>query len=70
MVIFASWMLRIKRPSTLFLFLLCVRSNCGYIPVAEFIIEHETVAAVAEVLQVLLSWNPTWEPPYFMIDFS
>lgn len=28
------------------------------------------VAAVAEALQVLLSWNPTWEPPYFMFDFS
>ena len=28
------------------------------------------MVAVAEALQVLLSWNPTWEPPYFMIDFS
>ena len=52
------------------LFLLCVRSNCGYIPVAEFIIEQESAILIAEALKIISLWNSEWSPPYFMIDYS
>ena len=37
---------------TLPLFLVCVRSNCGYIPVAHFIIERESAFHIAEALKI------------------
>ena len=52
------------------LFFLCVRTNCGYIPVAEFIVEHETSVLISEALLVISSWNHDWNPSYFMIDYS
>ena len=52
------------------LFLLCVRSNCGYIPVAHFIIEQESAFHIAEALKIVSCWNSGWVPPYFMIDYS
>lgn len=52
------------------LFLLCVRSNAGYIPVAEFIVEQETCHHIAEALRIISLWNPQWKPPCFMIDYS
>ena len=52
------------------LFFLCVRANSGYIPVAEFIIEHETAELISEALKILSQWNSQWIPPYFMIDYS
>ena len=52
------------------LFLLCVRSNCGYIPVAHFIVEQESAFHIAEALKIISHWNSGWVPPYFMIDYS
>lgn len=52
------------------LFLLCVRTNCGYVPVAEFITEDETTDSITDALAVLKVWNPTWEPCHFMTDYS
>ena len=55
---------------TLPLFLLCVRTNNGYIPVAEFIVERETETSIAEALQIISNWNKEWKPPCFMVDYS
>ena len=52
------------------LFLLCVRTNCNYMPVAEFIIEREDALSIAEALKIIAQWNKDWNPPYFMIDYS
>jgi len=52
------------------LFLVCVRSNCGYIPVAYFIVEQESAFHIAEALKIISSCNSGWNPPYFMIDYS
>ena len=51
------------------LFLLCVRTNSGYIPVAEFIVERETATSIAEALHIIANWNEEWKP-CFMIDYS
>ena len=42
----------------------------GYFAVAEFVVETEDSEAVAEALKVLKSWNPKWNPSYFMVDYS
>ena len=52
------------------LFFLCVRTNVGYLVVADFIIQGESAEKITEALNVLKEWNPTWQPKYFMIDFS
>lgn len=52
------------------LFLLVVRTNVGYKPIAEFICENETTAAITEALNILKQWNQHWEPQYFMLDYS
>ena len=52
------------------LFLLCVRTNCNYMPVAEFIIEREDALSIAEALKIIAQWNKGCNPPYFMIDYS
>ena len=54
---------------TLPLFLLCVRTNNGYIPVAEFIVE-QTGTSIAEALHIIAGWNNEWKPPCFMVDYS
>ncbi|XP_065920362.1 uncharacterized protein [Dysidea avara] len=55
---------------TLPLFLLCVRTNNGYIPVAEFIVDRETGTSIAEALHIIAGWNNEWKPPCFMVDYS
>ena len=52
------------------LFFLCVRTNVGYLPVAEFICQHETHTHIEEALSVIKSWNDEWDPPFFMTDYS
>ena len=52
------------------LFFICVRTNVGYQVVGEFITQSETAEQIAEALTVLKSWNPSWNPPYFMVDYS
>lgn len=52
------------------LFLLCVRTNSGYMPVAEFIIERENASSMTEALKIIAQWNRDWNTPYFMVDYS
>ena len=52
------------------LFLLVVRTNGNYMPVAEFIIERESQLCIQEGLELLKEWNPEWKPELFMLDYS
>lgn len=52
------------------LFFICVKTNYGYMVVAEFIVGSESVEAIVEPLKILQEWNPTWKPQYFMTDYS
>ena len=52
------------------LFFVCVRTNVGYCVVAEFVTQSETAEAIQEALQVLKSWNPDWNPPFVLCDYS
>ena len=46
------------------LFLLCVRTNCSYMPVTEFIVERETASSIAGALKIIAQWNTDWNPPF------
>lgn len=52
------------------LFFICVKTNVGYSVVAEFVVQSETAESIAESLAILKQWNPTWNPRYFMTDYS
>ena len=52
------------------LFFIAVKTNVGYSVVGEFVVQSETTEQVAEALSILSSWNPEWQPPFFMTDFS
>lgn len=52
------------------LFFLCVRTNFQYIVVAVFIPENEDMDSLEEVLRILKTENPTWNPKNMMVDFS
>ena len=52
------------------LFFLAVKTNVGYSVVGEFVVQSETADQIAEALSILSSWNPEWQPPYFMTDYS
>ena len=52
------------------LFFIFACTNSGYCAVAEFIVQSESARDIEEALKVLISWNPEWNPNYFMTDFS
>ena len=52
------------------LFFICVHTNVGYKVVAEFLCQNEDKECIAEALNIIKSWNPTWRPKYFMVDYS
>ena len=54
------------------LFLVVVRTNVSYVPVAEFIVESESINNITEALMILKQWNEEWnlEPQAFMLDYS
>ena len=52
------------------IFLLVVRTNVAYIPVAEFVAEAENIENIAKALEIIKSWNDRWEPKYFVLDYS
>ena len=52
------------------LFFLCVRTNVCYQVVGTFVVQYSTTEAIKEALQVFQSWNPTWNPKYFMTVFA
>lgn len=52
------------------LFFISVHTNVGYKVVAEFLCQNEDKECIAEALSIIKGWNPTWDPKYFMVDFS
>ena len=52
------------------LFFLCVKTNVNYTVVAEFIIQSETIEQIFEALSIIKSWNPDWNPKFFITDYS
>ena len=52
------------------LFFVCVRTNCGYSVIAEFIVQSEDSEHIREAINILKSWNPKWNPKTFMTDYS
>ena len=52
------------------LFFICVRTNVGYSVVAKFIVQSESADNIEEALRKLKSWNPDWDPRFFMSDYS
>ena len=51
-------------------FFYCVKTNVGYIVVAEFVVSSESAEAIAEALSILKNWNPEWNPAFFMSDYA
>ena len=52
------------------LFFISVRTNVGYSPCAQFITRNETAQDIQEALEALKTWNPSWKPKFFMLDYS
>ena len=52
------------------LFFVVVKTNVDYQIVGSFVIQSETTDSIYEALSVLKSWNPKWNPSYFMVDYS
>ena len=52
------------------LFIICVKTNVGYITVAEFIVQSENSEEISNALFKLKEWNPGWKPAFFMTDYS
>lgn len=52
------------------LFLLVVRTNVSYVPIAEFIVEAERTENILKALQIIKSWNQSWDSKYFKLDYS
>lgn len=52
------------------LFFVCVKTNVSYSVVAEFITQSETTECIHEALSILKSWNPKWEPQFYLTDYS
>ena len=52
------------------LFFVCVKTNVGYCTVAEFITQSESSNSVDEAISILKQWNPTWNPPVVLCDYS
>lgn len=52
------------------LFFLCVKTNVSYSVVAEFIVQSENAENISEALSVISSWNPKWQPRFFLTDYS
>ena len=52
------------------LFLLCVKTNVSYSVVAKFIVQSESAENIREALTVISSWNPKWQPRFFLTDHS
>ncbi|RMX36463.1 hypothetical protein pdam_00010007 [Pocillopora damicornis] len=52
------------------IFFVVVKTNVDYQIVGSFVIQSETSDSIYEALSIIKSWNPTWNPSYFMLDFS
>ena len=52
------------------LFFLVVKTNIDYQIVANFVCENETTEAITEALVFIKKWNPSFQPKFFMTDYS
>ncbi|KAL5016826.1 hypothetical protein ScPMuIL_006415 [Solemya velum] len=52
------------------LYNLCVQTNVGFFIVASFFLSADTTTCIAEALEVIKGWNPSWHPENFMCDFD
>lgn len=52
------------------LFFVCVKTNVSYSVVAEFITQYETSEHIHEALSILKTWNPNWNPEFYLTDYS
>ena len=52
------------------LFFVCVHTNIGYKVVAEFICQTKEKESISKALGIIKSWNPNWNPKFFMVDYS
>lgn len=52
------------------LFFVCVKTNVSYSVVAEFITQFETSEHIHEALLILKTWNPEWNPKFYLTDYS
>ena len=50
------------------LFFVVMKTNVNYQVVASFVLQDDTTAAIIEALSVIKTWNPTWDPKWFMVD--
>ncbi|CAN7949768.1 unnamed protein product, partial [Ixodes hexagonus] len=51
------------------LFLVVVKTPCGYVTVGVFIVQFETQTCISEALSVLRKWCPNFQPQYWMVDY-
>ena len=52
------------------LFFLCVQTNVNYTVVAEFVVQSENTNHIFEAISIIKSWTPSWDPKYFITDYS
>ena len=50
------------------LFFVVMKINVNYQVVALFVLQDETTAAIIEALSVIKTWNPIWNPKWFVVD--
>ena len=50
------------------LFFLVTKTNVDYQIVGSFAIQYETTTSITEALNVIKSWNESWNPKIFMVD--
>ena len=48
----------------------CVRTSVGYCTVAEFKTQSEHASSIGEALGILKKWNPSWNPPVVLCNYS
>ena len=44
--------------------------NVNYTVVTEFVVQSENTDNILEVLSIIKSWTPSWDPKYFITDYS
>ena len=52
------------------LFFICAHTYVGYKVVAEFMCQTESQASIGEAQAIIRRWNPTWNPEFFMVNYS
>ncbi|XP_065216440.1 uncharacterized protein LOC135842756 [Planococcus citri] len=52
------------------MFCIAVKTNVNYCIVGMFITLSESSEKIKEALEIFKSWNPDWNPEYFVVDYS